>query len=61
MGLVIQMGLAQWGAMPDAKELILYAALVRLTGLDVKVEADALFTEGEPETKVINLANRRKA
>lgn len=60
MGLVIQMGLAQWGAMPDAKDLILYAALVSLTGLDVKAEADSLFTEHEPETKVINLAERRK-
>src|SRR4029079_1555308 len=51
IGLVIQMGLAQWGAVPDAKDLILYAALVSLTGLDVKAEADSLFTEHEPETK----------
>ena len=59
MGLVIQMGLAQWGTMPDAKELILYASLVSLTGLDVKAEADALFTERESQTKVINLTDRR--
>ena len=60
MGLVIQMGLAQWGAMPDAKDLILYAALVSLTGLDVKAEADALFTKREQQSKVINLADRKK-
>ena len=60
MGLVIQMGLAQWGAMPDAKDLILYTALVSLTGLDVKAEADALFTEREPQSKVISLGDRRK-
>jgi len=60
MGLVIQMGLAQWGAMPDAKDLILYTALVSLTGLDVKAEADALFTKREPQSKVINLGDRRK-
>ena len=60
MGLVIQMGLAQWGTMPDANELILYSALVSLTGLDVKAEADALFTERELQTKVINLTDWRK-
>jgi hypothetical protein len=60
MGLVIQMGLAQWGAMPDAKDPILYTALASLTGLDVKAEADALFTEREPQSKVISLGDRRK-
>jgi len=46
--------------MPDAKDLILYTALVSLTGLDVKAEADALFTEREPQSKVISLGDRRK-